>query len=170
LFPNGLPELEEDQRSSVSQQLVKFGYSAKDLTPKFGSEIRGIQLSQLSDSAKYDLARYVAERGVVVFRDQDFRELPIAQALKWSSYFGRQHIHPTSGSPEGFPEVHLVYRDPSNPNRRGRSDNRVSTVKALSIRIVSWSISTTASIGNRLRSNTYTQLTVLIGERKVPNC
>jgi sulfonate dioxygenase len=127
LFPKGLPQLEEDQRSSVSQQLVKFGYSVKDLTPKFGSEIRGIQLSQLADSAKNDLARYVAERGVVVFRDQDFRELPIEQALKWASYFGRQHIHPTSGSPEGFPEVHLVYRDPSNSNQKVRSE-RISAV------------------------------------------
>lgn len=127
LFPKGLPQLEEDQRSSVSQQLVKFDYSVKDLTPKFGSEIRGIQLSQLPDSAKNDLARYVAERGVVVFRDQDFRELPIEQALKWASYFGRQHIHPTSGSPEGFPEVHLVYRDPSNSNQKVRSD-RISAV------------------------------------------
>jgi sulfonate dioxygenase len=103
LFPKSLPQLEEDQRSSVSQQLVKFGYSVKDLTPKFGSEIRGIQLSQLADSDENDLPRYMAERRVVVFRDQNFREPPIAQALTWSLYFGRQHIHPTSGSPRKLP-------------------------------------------------------------------
>jgi sulfonate dioxygenase len=128
LFPKGLPESDEDARASASQQLVKFGYSVKDLSPKFGTEVQGIQLSQLSDSAKNDLALYVAERGVVVFRDQDFRELPIEQALKYASHFGRHHIHPTSGSPKDFPEVHLVYRDPANGSREIRPNDRVSSV------------------------------------------
>ncbi|ANB14845.1 Jlp1p [Sugiyamaella lignohabitans] len=111
LFPNGLPSTDADKRAPANTQIVKFGYSHIELTPKFGSEIRGVQLSQLSDEAKNDLARFVAERGVVVFRDQDLRDLPIEQALKFAEHFGRQHIHPTSGSPEGHPEVHLVYRD-----------------------------------------------------------
>ena len=127
LFPKGLPEAEADQRATPSQQLVKFGYSVKDLTSKFGTEVRGIQISQLSDLGKNDLARYVAERGVVVFRDQDLRELPIEQALKIASYFGRHHIHPTSGSPKGYPEVHLVYVDNGNQSIF-RANDRVSSV------------------------------------------
>ncbi|KAJ8103076.1 hypothetical protein POJ06DRAFT_246518 [Lipomyces tetrasporus] len=82
----------------------------KRLTPKFGTEVRGVQLSQLSDAGKDELALLVAQRGVVVFRDQDFADLPIEDALKFSSHFGRNHIHPTSGAPKGFPQVHLVYR------------------------------------------------------------
>ncbi|KAK9431217.1 hypothetical protein V1505DRAFT_369100 [Lipomyces doorenjongii] len=82
----------------------------KRLTPKFGTEVRGVQLSQLSDAGKDELALLVAQRGVVVFRDQDLADLPIEDALKFSSHFGRNHIHPTSGAPKGFPEVHLVYR------------------------------------------------------------
>ncbi|ANB16039.1 Jlp1p [Sugiyamaella lignohabitans] len=128
LFPNGLPSTDADKRASANTQLVKFGYSHIELTPKFGSEIRGIQLSQLGDSAKNDLARFVAERGVVVFRDQDFRELPIPQALKWAEHFGRQHIHPTSGSPEGYPEVHLVYRDANTRTWDEFYAKRVSSV------------------------------------------
>ena len=27
-------------------------------------------------------------------------------------FFGRLHIHPVSGAPKGFPEFHLVHRDP----------------------------------------------------------
>jgi sulfonate dioxygenase len=127
LFPKGLPQEEADQRASVGDQLIKFGYSVKEISPKFGSEVRGVQLSQLSDEGKNDLARFVAERGVVVFRDQDLRELPIEQALKIASYFGRHHIHPTSGSPKDFPEVHLVYVDKKN-QRVFRNQDRVSSV------------------------------------------
>ncbi len=44
----------------------------KDMTPNIGIEVRGIQLSQLTDKQKDEMALYVAERGVVVFREQDF--------------------------------------------------------------------------------------------------
>ncbi|KAK1766948.1 hypothetical protein QBC33DRAFT_452456 [Phialemonium atrogriseum] len=80
------------------------------LTPSIGTEVRGIQLSTLSSAGKDQLARLVAERKVVAFRDQDFADLPIDAALEYGGYFGRHHIHPTSGSPEGFPEIHLVHR------------------------------------------------------------
>lgn len=80
------------------------------LTPAIGSEVRGIQLSSLSDAGKDELALFVAQRGVVAFRDQDFADLPIEKALDFARYFGRQHIHPASGQPKGFPEVHLVHR------------------------------------------------------------
>lgn len=36
------------------------------LTPKFGSEIEGIQLTQLGTRGRQQLAKFVAERGVVV--------------------------------------------------------------------------------------------------------
>jgi sulfonate dioxygenase len=47
---------------------------------------------------------------VVVFRDQDFANLPIEEALTYCRYFGRLNVHPTTGSPAGFPEVHLAHR------------------------------------------------------------
>ena len=59
------------------------------LTPTIGSEVRGIQLSKLSNAGKDELARFVAERKVVAFRDQDFVDLPIEQLLEFGSYFGR---------------------------------------------------------------------------------
>jgi sulfonate dioxygenase len=37
-------------------------------------------------------------------------DLPIDKALEWGSYFGRHHIHPASGAPKGYPEIHLVHR------------------------------------------------------------
>jgi sulfonate dioxygenase len=84
--------------------------SVTDLTPTIGSEVRGIQLSSLTDAGKDELALFVAQRKVVAFRGQDFADLSIPEALEFGGYFGRHHIHPTSGSPEGHPEVHLVHR------------------------------------------------------------
>lgn len=82
----------------------------KKLTPTTGSEITGVQLSQLSTAGKDQLALLVAQRKVVVFRNQDFADLPIQEALDFGGYFGRHHIHPTSGAPEGHPQIHLVHR------------------------------------------------------------
>lgn len=44
------------------------------------------------------------------FRDQDFGDIPIGDAVEFGKYFGRLHIHPTSPAPAGHPEVHVVFR------------------------------------------------------------
>ncbi|RAL10837.1 TauD/TfdA dioxygenase family protein [Aspergillus homomorphus CBS 101889] len=90
--------------------LPKDKVQVDELTPTIGSEVRGVQLSQLTKEGKDQLARFVAQRKVVAFRDQDFAHLPIDIALEWGGYFGRHHIHQTSGAPKGFPEIHLVHR------------------------------------------------------------
>lgn len=82
----------------------------KRITPKLGTEVTGVQLSQLNDKAKDELALYVAQRGVVVFRDQDFATKGPKFATDYGRHFGRLHIHPTSGAPRGHPELHITYR------------------------------------------------------------
>ena len=82
----------------------------EELTPSTGSVFSGIQLSTLTDQGKDQLALLAAQRKVLVFRDQDFADLPIEDAIKYGSYFGRHHIHPTSGAPKDHPEIHLVHR------------------------------------------------------------
>lgn len=77
----------------------------EDLTPSIGSSIRGIQLSSLNSAGKDQLALLTAQRKVVVFRDQDFADLPIKDALAYGGYFGRHHIMPISGTPKDFPEI-----------------------------------------------------------------
>jgi sulfonate dioxygenase len=64
----------------------------------------------------------------VAFRGQDFADLPIADALKFGGYFGRHHIHPTSGSPEGYPEVHLVHRGANDKRADEFFKTRTSSV------------------------------------------
>ncbi len=77
---------------------------------------------------KDQLARLVAECKVVAFKDQDFANIPISNALEFGRYFGRHHIYPTSGSPEGYPEIHLVHRSASDKTFDKFFETRTSTV------------------------------------------
>lgn len=106
------------------------GSSAKteDLTPTIGTIIRGVQLSGLSFAGKDQLALLTAQRKVLVFREQDFADLSIEQALDFGRYFGRHHIHPTSGNPDGYPEIHLVHRDAGDRGAQDLLEQRTSTI------------------------------------------
>ncbi|KAI8145280.1 hypothetical protein BJV82DRAFT_605617 [Fennellomyces sp. T-0311] len=77
-----------------------------ELTPQIGTEIHGLQLSQLTDQQKDDLALLVAERGVVFFRNQDLTPRKAVDLIK---HFGPAYIHPTVGHPPGLPEVSVLY-------------------------------------------------------------
>ncbi|RSH89752.1 hypothetical protein EHS25_001738 [Saitozyma podzolica] len=108
----GLAALNDPEPRSFLQ-----GAQVTELSPNFGSEVEGIQLSKLDQRAKSQLALFVAQRGIVVFRDQDFLDQPPEWQLnEWGSTFGRLHIHPTSGQPKDYPEFHLVYRDAKPKN------------------------------------------------------
>jgi len=83
-----------------------------ELTPNLGTEVHGVNLAKLTSDERDQLALEVARRGLLVFRDQqDFIDRGGEFYREWGRHFGRLHIHPTSGHPEGLPEVHLVYRD-----------------------------------------------------------
>jgi sulfonate dioxygenase len=69
------------------------GISLTRLTPRIGTEISGAQLSELSDAQKNELALLVAERGVVVFRGQDFKDIGPQRQKEFAQYFGRLHVH-----------------------------------------------------------------------------
>jgi alpha-ketoglutarate-dependent taurine dioxygenase len=84
-----------------------------------------VQISKLSNAGKYQLVLLVAQRKVLAFRDQDFADLPIQEALDFGDYFGRHHIHPTTGNPEGYPEIHIVHRSPTgDPNNDANQANK----------------------------------------------
>ncbi|KAF2256809.1 TauD-domain-containing protein [Trematosphaeria pertusa] len=104
------------------------GAGVTDLTANIGVEITGVQLSKLTDSGKNELALFVAQKKVVAFRDQDFADIPIKDALNFGGYFGRHHIHPTSGAPAGYPEVHLVHRGAEDTTARDFFEERTNSV------------------------------------------
>jgi sulfonate dioxygenase len=80
--------------------------TVKHLEPKVGTELSGIQLHELTDTQRDELALLVAQRGVVFLRDQD---ITIDQQLDLGRYYGPLHIHQTNGVPEGRPTVHVVH-------------------------------------------------------------
>ena len=100
----------------------------EDLTPSIGSVFNGVQLSSLTDEGKNQLALLAAQRKVLLFKNQDFTDLPIEDALKFGGYFGRLHIHPTSGSPEGYPEVHIVHRSTNDATSNILLKDRLNTI------------------------------------------
>jgi len=86
--------------------------SVCELTPYLGTEVKGVNLALLDSTGRDQLALETAKRGLVVFKDQqDFIDRGPDFYLEWGRHFGRLHIHPTSGHPAGYPEIHLVYRD-----------------------------------------------------------
>jgi sulfonate dioxygenase len=89
-----------------------------DYTPKIGTEIHGVSLKSLTDAQKNDLARLIAHRGVVFFRDQD--DFEIEDQLELGRYWGTLHKHATTAVPrkKGLEEVHVVYMDGNSLDQR----------------------------------------------------
>jgi len=86
-----------------------------DYGPRIGTEISGVQLKNLTDDQKNDLARLIAVRGVVFFRDQD---LTIEEQLDLGRYYGTLHKHATTSIPkDGQDEVHVVYADSNSKSQ-----------------------------------------------------
>jgi len=97
------------------------------LTPRVGTEIRGLQLSQLSDNQKNELALLIAERGVVVFRGQDFKDIGPQKQKEFGEYFGRLHVHPVGAHVKDHIELHNIYLGPDNLYRAQRRSTRLTT-------------------------------------------
>lgn len=89
-----------------------------DYNPKIGTEIHGVNLARLTDAQKNDLARLIATRGVVFFRNQvDF---DIEAQRKLGQYLGTLHKHATTSVPRkpGLEDVHVVYMDEKSKDQR----------------------------------------------------
>ncbi|CZT08090.1 hypothetical protein WAI453_002272 [Rhynchosporium graminicola] len=76
------------------------------LTAHIGTEIVGLQLKDLTDTQKDELALLIAERSVVFFRDQD---LSPQDQKKLGEYFGEVEIHPQVPHIPGVPGVSVLW-------------------------------------------------------------
>ncbi|CAN6620628.1 alpha-ketoglutarate-dependent sulfonate dioxygenase [Trichomonascus vanleenenianus] len=88
------------------------------LTQLIGTELHGINLAELTDAQKDELALLTAHRGVVFFRDQ--KDLDIDKQLDLGRYWGKLHVHATTAVPKAWKEknleeVHVVYADDKRP-------------------------------------------------------
>ncbi|RYN75274.1 hypothetical protein AA0117_g6558 [Alternaria alternata] len=89
-----------------------------DYNPKIGTEVHGVDLANLTDAQKNDLARLIATRGVVFFRNQ--KNFSIDEQRELGKYFGELHKHATTGVPkrEGLEDVHVIYTGEDSPDLR----------------------------------------------------
>jgi len=71
--------------------------AVEEINPYIGTELKGVQLSQLTDAQKDELALLVAERGVVFLRDQD---ITLDQQHALASYYGIQDRDPNQQDPK----------------------------------------------------------------------
>ena len=89
-----------------------------DYNPKIGTEVHGVDLTNLTVSQKNDIARLTAIRGVVFFRDQ--KNLTIEKQRELGAYFGILHKHATTGLPKSgdLDDVHILYTDEDSKHQR----------------------------------------------------
>lgn len=83
------------------------------LTKHIGTELVGIQLTELTDQQKDELALLIAERSVVFFRDQ---QIDPRQQLELGKYFGEIEAHPMGPQVPGLPGVTVIWPDYNNAN------------------------------------------------------
>lgn len=89
-----------------------------DYNPKIGTEVHGINLANLTNTQRDDLARLIAIRGVVFFRNQT--DLDIDAQRELTKYFGMLHKHATTSVPRrgDLDDVHVVYADEKSKDQR----------------------------------------------------
>lgn len=78
-------------RADKSKNALLFAATkVTDLTTHIGTEIEGLQLKDLTDQQKDELALLIAERSVVFFRNQDISP---QQQLELGKYYGEVEVH-----------------------------------------------------------------------------
>ncbi|KAF9354213.1 hypothetical protein BGX26_007965 [Mortierella sp. AD094] len=97
-----------------------------DYTPKFGTELHGIRLTQLTEQQSEELAAFIAERGAVFFRDQD--DLDYKEHVKLGKRWGPLHVHPFVARNKENPEVIVLDSRLSPPSRFNTNDSWHSDV------------------------------------------
>ncbi len=77
------------------------------LTPVIGAEVRGVDLTDLSEGQFQQLRAAFTRHSVLFFRDQP--ELTPAQQVAFAKRFGPLHQHPAAPTLAGHPEVFVIH-------------------------------------------------------------
>lgn len=90
--------------------LLKNATKMVELSPHIGTEIEGVQLSALSSEGLDEVALLAAQRGALVFRQQDFVDIGLERQKQIVGHFGPLHIHGWAPHPiDGSPEHMIIY-------------------------------------------------------------
>ena len=99
LYPQDVYNIRNEERKYVEvgaradkskKALFSAATKVTDLTTHIGTEIEGLQLKDLTEQQKDELALLIAERSVVFFRDQDISP---QQQKALGEYYGEVEIH-----------------------------------------------------------------------------
>jgi hypothetical protein len=101
--------------------LLSAASKVTDLTTYIGTKIEGIQLKDLTNEQRDELALLVAERSVVVIPDQD---LTPQKQKELGEYFGEVEVHVRTGK--------LVLADPSLRKNLINADDKFNTASSSS--------------------------------------
>ncbi|RJE26859.1 Alpha-ketoglutarate-dependent taurine dioxygenase [Aspergillus sclerotialis] len=91
--------------------LLTEGVKLSHIQPRMGTVVEGLQLSQLSDAAKDELALLVAERKVLAFPEQDLIDAGPERQEQFMRHFGKPNYQPVSGTVRDHPGFHIIHRD-----------------------------------------------------------
>lgn len=89
----------------------------RNLTNHIGTEIVGLQLADLNDKQKDELALLIAERGVVFLKDQ---KLSPQKQLELGHYWGQVEKHPQVSQVPGLPGISVIWSDYRNLKHNGK--------------------------------------------------
>lgn len=106
--------------------LLKSGAKVTNIQPGLGVIVEGVQLNQLNDAAKDELAYLVSHRKVVAFPNQDIVDDGPTVQQAFMDYFGKRNYQPVSGTVKGHPGFHIIHRD-GNRDEINRFLERKST-------------------------------------------
>jgi sulfonate dioxygenase len=83
----------------------------QDIQPGLGTIVPGVQLSELSEKGKDEVAWLVAKRKIVAFPDQDLIDAGFEAQENFMKHFGKLNYQPVSGTIKDHPAFHVIHRD-----------------------------------------------------------
>ncbi|GJJ13793.1 hypothetical protein Clacol_008050 [Clathrus columnatus] len=129
IHTNSTEHVDAGSRADKAKPNLLKNATLRHLNPYIGTVVKGVQISQLSKEGLDELALLAAERKLLLFRDQDFKDIGPERQIEIAKHFGPIQRHPTSGNVKGYPEFHVVYRDDKeNRFKEYFGRNRVSNV------------------------------------------
>jgi sulfonate dioxygenase len=103
------PALRADE---TKPHLLTENVEIQSITPRMGSILTGVNLENLGQEAKDELALLICERKFVVLREQSsFLHSGPQFQVDFMSYFGKLSRQPVTGAIKGFPQFHIIHRD-----------------------------------------------------------
>ncbi|KAM0698674.1 hypothetical protein Q7P36_002141 [Cladosporium allicinum] len=102
---------------------------AFELSPHCGTELHGVQLSEISNQCLDELALLVARRGCVVLREQKYMDVGFEEQKRIASYFGPLHKHGWMPHPRNGPVEFVIVYDSDKDLRIRKSWARKSPIQ-----------------------------------------